>query len=198
METPFRQIRALYDNETVTVYQAFSPRIAEPAVARNRFADGFNRERMTWIKPSLLWMMYRSGWAAKPGQERILAVRISRAGFAWALERAAFAHFDSAVHADRGQWRASLRSPVRVQWDPERDLRLRPLPYRSLQLGLSGEAVARYCDEWIAGISDVTESARRIAGELRGGDPAAARRLLPAQRPYPLAPEIAAVIGATG
>ncbi|WP_422570328.1 DUF4291 family protein, partial [Erwinia billingiae] len=29
---------------------------------------------MTWIKPSFLWMMYRSGWGMKdPGQKRILA-----------------------------------------------------------------------------------------------------------------------------
>ncbi len=40
---------------------------------------------MTWIKPSFLWMMYRCGWAAKPGQERVLAVRITHEGFAWAL-----------------------------------------------------------------------------------------------------------------
>lgn len=38
-------------------------------------------ERMTWIKTNFLWMMYRSGWATKPGQNRILAIRISRDGF---------------------------------------------------------------------------------------------------------------------
>jgi hypothetical protein len=29
----------------------------------------------TWVKPSFLWMMYRSGWATTPGQERILPAR---------------------------------------------------------------------------------------------------------------------------
>jgi len=24
--------------------------------------------RMTWIKPNFLWMMYRSGWASKKNQ----------------------------------------------------------------------------------------------------------------------------------
>jgi len=42
---------------------------------------------MTWIKPSFLWMMYRSGWATKPGQEHILATQITRDGFEWALHR---------------------------------------------------------------------------------------------------------------
>jgi hypothetical protein len=38
---------------------------------------------MTWIKPSFLWMMYRCGWATKPGQERVLAIQITREGFEW-------------------------------------------------------------------------------------------------------------------
>ena len=43
-----------------------------------------------------------------------------------------------------------------MQWDPERDLRLQALPYRSLQLGLAGEASRRYADEWTVAITDVT------------------------------------------
>lgn len=36
-------------------------------------------ERMTWIKPSFLWMMYRAGWGFKDkGQRRVLAIDISR------------------------------------------------------------------------------------------------------------------------
>jgi len=81
METPQRQIRAAYTAETITVYQAYSPAIAEPAVRAGCFVAPFKRDRMTWIKPSFLWMMYRCGWATKPGQERVLAVEITRAGF---------------------------------------------------------------------------------------------------------------------
>lgn len=54
-------------------------------------------------------------------------------------------------------------APVRVQWDPERDAALEKLPYRSLQLGLKGEGlVRRWVDEWIVGIEDVTEVARKV------------------------------------
>ena len=85
-EVLMRQVRARHDDETLVVYQAYSPAIAEPAVAAGTFVAPFKRERMTWIKPSFNWMMYRCGWATKPGQERVLAVTITRAGFDWALE----------------------------------------------------------------------------------------------------------------
>jgi Domain of unknown function (DUF4291) len=81
-------------------------------------------------------MMYRCGWATKAGQERVLAIEITRAGFEWALAHACLSHFDPAHHRDRGAWSQHLKaSPVRVQWDPERSLRLAALPYRSLQVG---------------------------------------------------------------
>jgi hypothetical protein len=82
---PARQIRARFTAETITVYQAYPPEIALPALDAGRFVAPFERDRMTWIKPSFLWMMYRCGWASKPGQEHVLAVEITRAGFEWAL-----------------------------------------------------------------------------------------------------------------
>jgi hypothetical protein len=185
---PNRQIRASYDDSTITVYQAYSPSISGPAAADGRFGAGFKRERMTWIKPSFRWMMYRCGWGGKPGQERVLAIRISREGFEWALAHSAFAHYDANLHAGHDAWRESLASPVRVQWDPERDLRFNPLKHRSIQIGLGGESVARYCDEWITGIEDVTELAHQIHATLDAA-------LLPAERPYPVPDAIAARIG---
>lgn len=195
---PDRQIRAGYDDETITVYQAYSPSIARPAAATGRFGGGFKRERMTWIKPSFRWMMYRCGWATKPGQERVLAIRITREGFEWALEHSAFAHYDSDLHADREAWRAGLAAPVRIQWDPERDLRFNPLGHRSVQIGIGGPAVNRYCDQWIRGIEDATDLAHRCHAELTEHGPEAAAGLLPPERPYPVPAAIAARIGMTG
>jgi hypothetical protein len=192
-----RQIRAVYDDDTVTVYQAYSPAIAVPAVRAGRFVPPFKRERMTWIKPSFLWMMYRCGWATKPGQEHVLAVSITRAGFEWALANAALSHYERDLHPDRVTWQRELkRAPVRVQWDPERDLRLRELPYRSLQLGLGGAAVPLYADEWTTGITDVTGLVREIRGHLDDNDETRAAALLPPERPYPLPEQIAARINA--
>lgn len=183
VNVPYRQIRAVFTDDTITVYQAYDPAVAGPAVAAQRFVPPFKRERMTWIKPSFLWMMYRCGWAEKPGQTRVLAVEITREGFAWALRHSCLSH--PADGEDAADWRRRLReSPVRVQWDPERDPHHHPLPYRSIQVGLSGEAVRRYADEWTVGISDVTGRVREIRGLLAAGRDVSA--LLPRERPYPL------------
>jgi hypothetical protein len=197
VNVPIRQIRANYSAETITVYQAYPPQIVEPVVAAGQFVSPFKRDRMTWIKPSFLWMMYRCGWATKPGQEHVLAIEITRTGFEWALERACLSHYDPKLHSDRHAWSQQLKvSPVRAEWDPERSLRLGALPYRSLQVGLCGEAVDRYVDEWTVAVTDVTTTARRIHELLGAGDEHAATVLLPAERPYPLPAHIAGNITA--
>ncbi|MFY1622002.1 DUF4291 domain-containing protein [Micromonospora sp. WMMD735] len=197
MSVPVRQIRARHTATTVTVYQAYPPDIAVPAVAAGRFVPPFKRERMTWIKPSFRWMMYRCGWATKPGQERVLSIEITRAGFEWALARACLSHYDRDLHGDRENWSRQLRtSPVRVQWDPERSLRLAALPYRSLQVGLSGEAVDRYVDDWTVAVEDVTATVEQIRDLLRRGDEQAATARLPVEHVYPMPDRIAAGLGA--
>ncbi|MFJ5543398.1 DUF4291 domain-containing protein [Micromonospora chalcea] len=197
MTVPRHQIRAAFTADTVTVYQAYPPEIADAALRAGRFVPPFKRERVTWIKPSFRWMMYRCGWALKPGQERVLAVDVSRTGFEWALRHACLSSYDPRLHPDREAWRRGLRaSPVRVQWDPERSLRLAPLPYRSLQVGLSGEAVHRYVDEWVLGLTDVTGLARSVHGRLTDGDEAGAAALVPVEQPYPLPAEVARIVDA--
>ncbi|MEU7643894.1 DUF4291 domain-containing protein [Streptomyces huasconensis] len=180
------QIRALHTDSTITVYQAYAPGLGVPAARSGRFPAAWKRDRMTWIKPSFLWMMYRCGWATKPDQETVLAVEITREGFDWALRNACLSHYVRGVHPDQAAWKEALRrSPARVQWDPERDLRLRPLPHRSLQLGLSGEASRRYADEWTVSITDVTALAHEVHAHVRDDNLAAATALLPEERVYP-------------
>lgn len=193
MSVPHRQIRAVHTGASITVYQAYDPAIAGPAVAAQRFVPPFRRERMTWIKPSFLWMMYRCGYATKPGQTRVLAVEITRDGFEWALGHACPSHPDG---ADPAEWRRRLReSPVRVQWDPERDPHHNPLPHRSIQVGLSGEAVTRYLDRWTVSITDVTGLAREVGQAVRAGRDVTP--MLPDERPYPLPEPLARSVGAT-
>ncbi|GAA1958413.1 DUF4291 domain-containing protein [Kitasatospora viridis] len=197
-ELPRRQIRARYTERTVTVYQAYRPEIGDHAIAHGAFPESWSRSRMTWIKPSFLWMMYRCGWGTKPGQERVLALEISRAGFDSALAGACLSHYDRDVHADRREWSERLRdSTVRVQWDPERDLDLRPLAHRSLQLGLAGRATRDYADHWIEAVRDVTPLAHRVHELVRAGDRAAAAALLPEERPYPVGASVVSNLGAT-
>lgn len=191
-----REIRALHTQTTITVYQAYAPAIGVPAAREGRFPAAWKRERMTWIKPSFLWMMCRCGWGAKQDQEAVLAVEITRAGFDWALRNACLSHYAPGVHADQAAWKRQLRqAPARVQWDPERDVHLNPLPYRSLQLGLAGQAAGRYADEWAVTITDVTPLVHEIHALVRAGDTDAAARLLPQERVYPAAAELLAPLG---
>jgi hypothetical protein len=195
---PTREVRATYSADAIVAYQAYPEPIAVAALEAQRFVPPFRMERMTWIKPSFLWMMYRSGWGTKAGQERVLAIDLRRDGFDWALEHGTLSHTIPAVHGDAERWRALHRtSPVVVQWDPERDVALRPLPWRTIQVGLRGEAVRRYVGEWTVAIRDVTGLAHAVHERARAGRLGAARALCPVERPYPVPPSAAARLAVT-
>lgn len=184
--TPLHQIRAVYDDKTIRVYQAYSDAIANSALERGTFVSPpFKMERMTWIKPSFLWMMYRAGWGMKDeDQKRILAIDISREGFEWALAHSCLSHRDPLMSEE--DWnRLKANSPVRIQWDPERNLLLQPLPQRAIQIGLSGEAAKLYVKQWIQQITDVTELAHDIHSSLANHHLDKATELLPIETPYP-------------
>ena len=192
---PYRQIRAAYGDDTVTVYQAYSRRIAEAAVQAGTFAPPeFKMDRMTWIKPSFLWMMYRCGWASKDaGQERVLAIEISRSGFEWALWNSRLSHPSLQLRGSPALLQG--KAPVRIQWDPERSLLLGALPYRSIQIGLGKMAVKRYVHEWIQKIVDVTDEAHAIHALIQQKMHNEARSFLPVEKPYPVNAELAIHLG---
>lgn len=193
---PSLEIRATFDQTTITVYQAYSPSIAEPALRAQQFVAPFSLSRYTWIKPSFLWMMYRSDWAQSAGQERILAIRLRREDWDAALLQAVLTTPERHVYADTVAWRKALdKGHVRVQWDPERDIRLQRLDYRSIQVGIGPGLAEAYARQWIVGITDVTALARRIHALVQAGDDAAAEALLPVATPYPTTPEMRAVLG---
>ena len=182
---PTRQIRAVFDDNTIRVYQAYSHAIADSALENGRFVSPpFKIERMTWIKPSFLWMMYRCGWGFKDeGQQRVLAIDISREGFEWALAHSCPSHAPPGM-SQEAYTALKDRSPVRIQWDPERDLRLQPLELRAIQIGLSREAVSLYVNEWTQRITDVTSLENTIHSYIVTGQWEEAVRLLPLERIY--------------
>jgi hypothetical protein len=187
IDLPPRQIRAVYDDKTVRVYQAYSDDIAESALALGRFVSPpFKMTRITWIKPSFLWMMYRSGWGLKdPGQNRILAIDITRDGFEWALAHSCLSQRGPGMND--AQWdKIKKTSSVRIQWDPERDLFLNPLSHRAIQIGLGSEAVERYVSQWIVNVTDVTSLTRHVHDLVLDDKPADAEKCLPVETPYPL------------
>ena len=186
----------MYDDATVTVYQAYSPEIATAALTTGTLVPPFKVDRMTWIKPSFLWMMYRSGWATKPGQERVLAIRVKRSGFDWALRNSCLSAFDPGHHESPEEWRRQLaESPVRIQWDPDKDLQLSPLHQRAIQIGLGGVAARKYVAEWIVSISDRTELAHSVHAMVKDGRASEALALLPKERGYRVSAGIGGRIG---
>ncbi len=187
------EIRADHDATTVVVYQAFSDRIADPALEAGRFVGpSFSFGRMTWIKPSLLWLMERSGWGRKAGQERILAVRITRAGWDEALALGVLTSWERRVHPTHDAWRVAFdAAQVHVQWDPERTATGAWLPHRAIQVGLSRHVSPRYVSEWIVGLEDLTPLVRK----LRDRTGSARSAGLPKERIYPVAPATARRLG---
>lgn len=153
-----RHILAQFDDASVVVYQAYRPSIGRFAATNQHFrGGGFSLDRMSWIKPNFLWMMYRCGWAQKDGQNVVLAVRVKREGFDAILEAAVPSSYHAHRYATRDDWsRAVKRSDVRLQWDPDHGPGGEPLERRAIQLGLRGSFLASYAKDWIVEIEDVT------------------------------------------
>jgi hypothetical protein len=197
-DKPFRQIRGFRLGETIRVYQAYSHSIADAAVRAQTFVAPFKLTRMTWIKTSFLWMMYRSNWGTSSGQERVLAIDIATSGFLWALEHSCLSHFDGTLHGSICSWEKEMEnSCVRIQWDPERDCTLERLPYRSIQIGLTGEAVERYVKDWIKRIEDQTHTVENIRLKPLDEQARLIESIIERETPLELEPSIAKRIGAT-
>src|SRR6266566_9725043 len=110
------EIRADYDRESIIVYQAYPMIIAVPALETQRFVAPFSFNRMTWIKPSFLWLMHRSNWGQKSGQEHTLAVRITRIGWEEALAKAVLTTPHEAVFPSYHDWEKQFKkSEVHLQ-----------------------------------------------------------------------------------
>lgn len=182
-----KEIRAFYTEDTVRVYQAYNKVIADEAVKNGTFGSSFKLERMTWIKPSFLWMMYRCGWGTKENQEHILAIDIKREAFDYIVQNAVISTYDDNIGISHEEWKEQIKtSEIRCQWDPERDLFGNPLEYRSIQLGLRGTAVQKYVNDWIVSIEDITEYVKKLREQKsRGMD---INSLLPTERIYNVGP----------
>ena len=180
-----RVIVAQYDAETVVVYQAYRPSIAQAAVDQQKFGGGgYSFDRMSWIKPNFLWMMHRSKWATSPGQEHILAIWMARPAFDAMLSQAILSHFNPDLYADRAEWQQAVAaSDVRVQWDPDYTPQDMRLPRSDIQIGLRNDALRKFATEQIVRIEDITEFVHQQA-EFRD---VTDFMLTPAEQVYPVA-----------
>jgi hypothetical protein len=180
-----RHILAQFDEESVVVYQAYRPEIGHFAAEHGYFGGGFSLDRMSWIKPNFLWMMFRSGWGTKPGQEVTLAIWLRRPAFDEISRRAVSSTFMPEVYPSQDEWKRAIAcSAVRLQWDPDHDPTGTKIERRAIQLGLQGDVLARYAREWIVRIEDISSfvEQQRIHARPFAYD----RLLLPREEVYPI------------
>jgi Domain of unknown function (DUF4291) len=153
-----RVILAQYDTDSIVVYQAYCPSIGHFAAQHGYLGGDFKLSRMTWIKPNFLWMMYRSGWGIKEGQEVTLAIRIQRSAFDLILAQAVHSTHIPEIYESQQAWSHAVKtSNVRLQWDPDHAPTGEKLERRAIQLGLQGEVAIKYSREWILDIKDISE-----------------------------------------
>lgn len=168
-----RHILAHHDDDSIIVYQAYRPNIGMFAASNGYFGGQFSFDRMTWIKTNFLWMMYRSEWGTKSGQEVILAIRLRRDFFDRVLSQSVAAIFEESSYKNKNDWKKALSSsPIRLQWDPDRDPCGNAIGRRAIQLGLKGEMVRQFSTSAIIDIEDISsfvKSLRRRAmtGQFR-------------------------------
>ena len=154
-----RHILAQQTNDHILVYQAFRPSIANYAIKNQKFGgNDYSYSRMSWIKPNFLWMMYRSGWAAKPGQEKILGIWLTKKDFEKILLNSTFTSYAQSNYKTELEWRDTLEShPIRLQWDPDHSPNGDKLTRKAIQLGIKGDLLEEFGQRMICKIIDLTD-----------------------------------------
>jgi hypothetical protein len=161
-EGPDRTFRAEWDEQGVFFYQAYNDEIADWSLEHQQLGGPhFKPFRMTWIKPSFAWMLYRAGYGCKDSnQTRILKIKLSHETVSDLLSQCKL----STSHAGP----AGGDNNGRIQWDPERDImsgngkepKLVPNT-RAIQIGLKGHLSELYVNS-ILSIEDVSAISGKI------------------------------------
>lgn len=152
-------ILAQQTDDHILVYQAYRTSIADYAIKHRVFGgNDYSYSRMSWIKPNFLWMMYRSGWAAKPRQERVLGIWIKKTDFEKVLMSSTFTSYAQSTLATEDEWRATLDAkPIRLQWDPDHYPNGEKHLRKAVQLGIKGELLQEFGTEMIEEIIDLSD-----------------------------------------
>lgn len=153
-----QHILAHFDDSSIVVYQAYRPSIGRYAIEYQRLGGpDFSLNRMSWIKPNFLWMMYRSGWGNKEGQEITLGLRLSLRFFDSLLEQSVPSAFDEHLRNTHAEWKTMVaESDVRLQWDPDHSPSGAKLERRAIQLGLRGNTLRRFSADELLEVIDMS------------------------------------------
>lgn len=152
-----KEIYACYDNKYIRLYMACSKEVAEEADKLGKFGEMYNKNKMTWVNPSFLWIMERSHWGRKKNQERILAVDLLREGFDGLLEQAVLTSNESCVYKTAEEWeKAYEEADVYCQWDADKNVYGSSIDKMALQIGIKGRALNSFLDNYIVDLFDIT------------------------------------------
>ena len=157
--------------EQIVVYQAYNESIATYAAANQTLGgSAYSYNRMSWIKPNFLWMMYRCGWGEKENQERILALWINKSVLEEILENAVFSSYDVKYYPSHDIWKNELATKeVRLQWDPDHDHAGNKLSRRAIQLGLKGKLLEKFGKQQLTKVEDITDFVKEQKQHLDKG-----------------------------
>ena len=170
---------AEWDDVGVFFYQAFNKEIADWAVREQKFGGPhFKPDRMTWIKPSLAWVLYRAGYGFKDrNQERILKIKVPHAAVSEILSQCSCGHGGGGTVG-------------RIQWDPARCLDWgksgqpeKHTEQRAIQIGMKNE-LSRFYVQHVIAIEDVTSIAHKIGKAHEEGRDVSLDVPLPMERAY--------------
>lgn len=151
-------IMAQYDEDKIIVYQSYRKEIGNFAIKNQYFGGGFSLERMTWIKPNFLWMMFRNGWGTKEGQESVLAIHLKMDAFQNYLKNVVYSSYNEKLEISREEWQNQVKkSSVRLQWDPDHDPFGNKLERRAIQIGLRNDFIKTFAKEDLLLIEDISD-----------------------------------------
>ena len=151
-------IMAQYDNEKIIVYQSYRAEIGNFAVKNQYFGGAFSLNRMTWIKPNYLWMMYRNGWGTKEGQEIVLAIHLKIEAFERYVSKAIHSSYQEHLYTSIEDWKELVKkSSIRLQWDPDHDPYGTKLERKAIQIGIRNEQIKLFSKEDILKIEDISD-----------------------------------------
>ena len=178
-------IFADFDEEGVYVYQAFKPKIVAVAVELNQFGKGFGVDRISWIKPSLGWMLRRSKYATKHRMEAIARIKLTHQAWLEILHQSIPTHYDANRFGSEIEWQKALNnSEVIHQWDPERSLKGERLNRQAIQIGLRGDILKKYKNELVINVEDITDLAKSIGFASKKNHPFPTN--IPEEKEYPI------------
>ena len=191
-----KKVFAAFDEEGVYVYQAFKPKIVQVAVELGTFGKGFGLDRISWIKPSLAWTLQRSKYATKHRMEAIAQIKIKHESWLEILNQSVETQFVGTYWKDENTWQIAMnKSDVIHQWDPERDLYGRKLEQAAIQVGIRGEVIKQYVNDFIINVEDVTALANSIGVLVKNRKGKLPQ--VPEEKEYPLPLELKLRLGYT-